>query len=227
MKVTIWPQFSSNHSSMFWVVGTFATTQNAENARQKMLELFAESFHILPDADWETLPLSEFVDDPEEMDLPFDETITRIANILIAQSHDQTWMQRTPFMRMFSHFGAAPVMGIDEFSAVEELQGFNPVCELQFIAPDDTTADQLEARLRITSSDALPPENPEIPFNRTVFDVEIIKRDGRQFALKFQRYGAGGEIEALVAYLEAYRCEGIKLAYTQGSPSANEDKIDS
>lgn len=39
MRISIWQQFSSNHSSGFTVVGEFATRSEAENAANKIREI--------------------------------------------------------------------------------------------------------------------------------------------------------------------------------------------
>lgn len=42
MKVTIWQQFNSNHSSSFTVVGHFATEEKAQQAEEALRQLFTE-----------------------------------------------------------------------------------------------------------------------------------------------------------------------------------------
>jgi hypothetical protein len=42
MKVSIWQQFSSNHSGFFWVVGTFNTTDDADRAFNEIREMLFE-----------------------------------------------------------------------------------------------------------------------------------------------------------------------------------------
>jgi hypothetical protein len=39
MKISLWQQFSSNHSGFFWVVGTFASLAEARNAYEKLREM--------------------------------------------------------------------------------------------------------------------------------------------------------------------------------------------
>src|SRR5215468_2482654 len=41
MRITIWQQYSSNHSSDFTVVGTFQTHEAAENAAQQFRSMLA------------------------------------------------------------------------------------------------------------------------------------------------------------------------------------------
>lgn len=42
MKISIWQQFSSNHSGFFWVVGTFNTTNDADKAFNEIRDMLFE-----------------------------------------------------------------------------------------------------------------------------------------------------------------------------------------
>jgi hypothetical protein len=42
MRVSIWQQFSSNHSGHFWVVGTFKTVEDAQKAYDELRAMLTE-----------------------------------------------------------------------------------------------------------------------------------------------------------------------------------------
>ncbi len=175
MRISLWQQFSSNHSAGYWVVGTFKTVDEAQHAYREMRGIlekleqvmrenpstYAETEQAIakqyqiewtssidwwPDYDW--LQKTK----PEEVNTAgqgiIGGALSNVGNLVTASNPEDTYMSWQPFKVLLEHFGAE-ISGTDRFF-VEETSFFNTHTikpEFRFTAPDKATADALETAI--------------------------------------------------------------------------------
>ncbi len=157
MRISIWQQWSSNHSSMFTIMGTFESEEAAQTAARKISELSERItqfiFEDLDDADFDRYWKHENLT-PFELEL---ETIHQLglagridwfSGISISQvgrvvmlSPDQTWQGPLPVDKLLEQMGARVV--IDGDLAPGNRLDNEPIIRIRCKAPDEETARQL------------------------------------------------------------------------------------
>lgn len=176
MKISIWQQFSSNHSSDFRIVGTFPTFEQAERAAREIQSILRDVASFWRDLspeevqDWrgrlygEITPIeqalshvygvrwSQRADTPHGLDwLPFDSDEAMKAVVLFEKSVfieniSDTHVGAEPFETLLKMWGAS-VVGYYEVG--EGAIGVTLTC----LAPDEATADLLLHDIRLTWQD--------------------------------------------------------------------------
>ncbi len=217
MKLSVWQQFSSNHSSGFTVVGEFATHADAQNAANKIREILKNL------ADWHTQHEEEmenwwssgdWVDDPS----PPEKELAKQYNIEWQGAIDWFWNARVdivldrlvyitpgqrpeadgqPFDQLINRLGGK---GYHEGNIYGDDTGwilFNLTCR----APDENTAAEIYKR--------------RLGFNRR------IKRAGSQLNFYRWRFDEHPELPTLIAQLKTDGCTEIEYNFEQVVPDRN------
>jgi hypothetical protein len=184
MKLSIWQQFSSNHSSMYWVVGVFDTVEQAEESFHKFWETF-EGMNMHPD------DIGLHTSDVSE------EAIQLVGRNIILSNPDQTWMDKVPFTSALEKLGAI-TFGYD-MNVTENDRGL-PDGRLRLKAPSDAIADEIEQSLKIyfsgdmVSDENLPPwHDDETNLKKAMQNSNLILSDNLATAQKtwktqYERY---------------------------------------
>lgn len=122
MKLTIWQQFSSNHSASYTVVGVFASVQEAKQARQKIMAIHEENANWYRDRDLYPLSLKKpspieakyaaqyGFDWKEELDWAWyhpEKPIAHFDRLVIVDTRTvDTWQTGHQFVNLLSAMGA-------------------------------------------------------------------------------------------------------------------------
>jgi hypothetical protein len=147
MKLTLWQQFSSNHSSLFYVVGEFATRDDAVNARAALLKLHEEGMAAFDDNDaFGETTYGQLVEDQYAIDVPLDAVTFVVGNLLVAQENIDTWTYKAPLEALFEHVQAQSITGYDVKTTADDFETIT--LEITFTAPDEVTSLQLDAVFR-------------------------------------------------------------------------------
>lgn len=163
MRLSLWQQFSSNHSARFTVVGEFASKEAAEDAASKMRQFFKEinDWFESPEnveakedrEDGEYAPVSE----PElqisnqlgiiwyESTLdwyPSDGNVMTLDHIVLVQP-SQTWQGGKPLAELLAKYGAKGMVDGDvgDFDSGEAIRHIN--IRFTCLAPTETIAQSI------------------------------------------------------------------------------------
>lgn len=211
MKLSIWQQFSSNHSSSFTVVGEFATRIEAEKAADKIREILQglDDWHTQHEEEMDDWWRSgDWANDPSpfEKDLAaqyniewrgaidwFREANVRIVldRLLYITPGSRPEADGQPFDQLINRLGGK---GYHEGNVYGDDTGwilFNLTCQ----TPDESIATEIYKR--------------RLGFNRR------IKRNGTQLNFYRWRFDEHPELPTLIAQLEAYGCTGIEYNFEQ------------
>src|SRR5262245_22231538 len=125
MKLSLWQQFSSNHSASFTVVGTFESAEKANAAADKLRNILQAIYewhqqhpgHLNQDDLVPTPPEVEFarrygVEWTEAMDWFYDRSVPVLDNSVILES-GETWREPTPFIGILKKLGGTVVYSME------------------------------------------------------------------------------------------------------------------
>jgi len=161
MKVSIWQQFASNHSSFFSVVGAFQTVEEAyhtaEIMRTILLQIAAWRAQQSWSYDYDPTPIEKAFSQQYEVEWPMaldwlngdvdnaqqdiTKALTVVDQLIFVDNPYQTHMGIQPFEGLLRYFGAATA-GFDKAS-IEEFVQYPPTwftITLTCVAPDAATA---------------------------------------------------------------------------------------
>jgi hypothetical protein len=179
VRISIWQQFSSNHSAAYTVVGTFETEENAR-AAATMIEVALQKI----DKWWETLSLEErtlwggkaetpHLTPPEielknqyKVDWPFSihwERDKRFINVfrnflVIGSPHPFIWYGPQPFNGLITRLGGTPSIMASESRNYPDTLLF---ADLTCAAPNENVAQMIASSVKNYYSD---PEGMPIPW---------------------------------------------------------------
>jgi hypothetical protein len=151
VRLTIWQQFSSNHSGIFSVVGTFATEVEARAASESAKDILRRLLPAVQAADrlafsrvaWEIG--IEWQDPPDWMisEIDIDQAVETVGRLVFISNPDQTWNQCAPYRSLLSMLGAEQVGGYD----LDIIESDQPimwvVMTVQCHLPDEGSAKEL------------------------------------------------------------------------------------
>jgi hypothetical protein len=224
MKVSLWRQFSSNHSGSFTVVGTFESPEKANAAAHNLREIIRvirEWHEQHPDHVVDPIPPEEAftrqygVKWDVAVDWYEDESPVKILydNLVVLHAPD-TWSYPLPFLGILKQLGGSVVYN---FEFGEPLAEFH--VKLICVAPDEETASKLAERILAYLPE---PWALRTPWYRDELNDYDLGAEGtlRQlgnalsFDLKFGKLTTG--LPALIHYLEAHGCTRIEYEFVQG-----------
>ncbi|QPC83690.1 hypothetical protein G4Y79_04725 [Phototrophicus methaneseepsis] len=117
MKISIWQQFGSNHSSDFTVVGTFKSVSDAEQAAQTLLEIFGYIVEqridiydakLVPAEVWYAEQYNIAWDRHLDWLYNADQQVTQLENTVIVSSYvASTWMGAAVIDELLPKLGAS------------------------------------------------------------------------------------------------------------------------
>lgn len=157
MRISIWQQWSSNHSSMFTIMGTFESEELAQTAARKISELSERItqfiFEDLADADFDRYWKHELLT-PFELELETTHQIGLAGRIdwfsgisisqvgrVVMLSPDQTWQGPLPVDKLLEQMGARVVIEGD-LAPGNRLDN-EPTIRIRCKAPDEQPAQQI------------------------------------------------------------------------------------
>lgn len=228
MRVSIWQQFSSNHSAGFTVVGTFESAEKASEVATKLSTLF-KSIHewheqhpghvdagnvdpIPPEVEFAQQYSVEWdyaVDWCYEDDSP----VPVLDNSLIL-SPGETWTMPIQFITVLKQLGGTVVYDLDAGETLAEFR-VKLICS----APDEDTASTIASRIL----DYLPePWAKRTPwYQPRLMDYELgaegsLTQLGKALSFDLHFFNLANGLPALIDYLKAQGCTGITYEFVQG-----------
>jgi hypothetical protein len=241
MRLSLWQQFSSNHSASFSLVGQFRTAQEAENAAsviRGILEKIADWYKTHPEIE-EAVRKGDLVNlTPMEAELAKQyglekaweftvdwvnpkhphQGLQSFDNLLFMHNATETWIGAQPFDELLKKLGATIETSVEGITEAE------PVINLTCQAPDEQKAAEIVGKLRSTHTYSSGFAEPQIqlpgkhlPYNG------LIQNDGARIectqiatsTLNFKPVKlvhAAEFLPVLIAYLESQGCTDIVLS---------------
>jgi hypothetical protein len=201
MKVTLWQQFSSNHSNGFSVVGVFETVEDAQKAKARIQKLIDDV------TDWHNNNPPSGISEPErkilkDFKIEWDERpyidrntqdLAIYDNIVEITSASDSWVRMRPFELLLQKLGAD--VGGWEFLTID--------------------ADEETYLFKLTVSCITPDENTasKIIKDEKEFVVETnrgsITQEGNKLTLDGIYFGIY-ELRRIKAYLKGLKCTDIE-----------------
>jgi hypothetical protein len=188
MRMSIWQQFASNHSSSFTVIGQFASEVDAEKAAhevRRIVKAIADYYAEHPDAqqDWlhggiapPTPPEKEMaaryeLEIAEDRGLdwikwytPVEKAVAYFEHIVFVTNTGITWDGAYPFNVILEKLGGSVLVHGNKHHAGEVREkGFNLVRikTLTCVAPDETIADSIATQMnRLLQEHMIAPSKP-------------------------------------------------------------------
>jgi hypothetical protein len=210
MKVTLWQQFSSNHSNSFNVVGVFESIKDASNAQVRLKKLIGDI------TKWRDDNPSQFaITEPErkiaeEFNINWDEKyyflddgqrleIDLFDNIIEVGAPADSWIRKIPVEILLQKYGATAVAGWDAL-ALEYQDGEISV----FNMTAKGTAPDIETLKRIH----------DYCLNRVSIEDEKIKVNG--LTIKFlEDYFDMSKLQLIVNKLREESCTDVEYHLTK------------
>jgi hypothetical protein len=225
MKVSLWQQFSSNHSSEFTVVGRFGSEQEAEDAAEKFRQWMTTILWqggnrgILTEIEAkisEEFKLDWYKDGIEWNGTPnnISEVVRKIENDVFITCPLETWDSPIPFVGLMWKIGAHRV---NNSEGEQQYLFAYLTCE----APDEITTRNLYELIKeyLKQDDYIPP-----PWENEIEDGASVRGEVRGVVwkksnklvmrLQFQEMSYG--IGALIDYLAKNGCRNIKYNFSDG-----------
>jgi hypothetical protein len=158
MRITIWEQFSSNHSASFTIVGRFESDSAAQDAARELRDIMSaiEDWHAQP----ENATISQGAIDPSPVekqaaerygvqwsDYSIDwisspeDTVVVLDNHVVINSMKETWLGPKPFDEIMEKLGGVTMVGGESGEGSIH-------ADIAFKAPDEATATALYEALR-------------------------------------------------------------------------------
>jgi hypothetical protein len=124
MKVTLWQQFSSNHSNGFQVVGIFESVDDATKVETRLKQLLNEATHwhkenpLAGISEAEAQIITEFALSKDETLFVDNNTqdVYRFDNIVELTSSSDSWVRKFPFEELLQKLGATNMAAWDFLS---------------------------------------------------------------------------------------------------------------
>ena len=192
MKVSIWQQFSSNHSSTFEVVGVFERVEDAQNAHFLLANLMADVVQWYETNEWTGKPSQPELDIAQQhkikWEYPIDfvhgestssaKSAVRIYRHMVQVTHiNETWMSKQPFEDLLNKLGAnTAAWDVDSYSA-QTATIFSMTIEAT--APDSETVERLrndwQTRLALTDA-TIEHQESKIAIFYSYFDIDKFRQ---------------------------------------------------
>jgi hypothetical protein len=228
MRVSLWQQFSSNHSGSFTVVGTFESAEKANAAADKLREIiqtiqdwYKQRPELADQAIIDPIPPEvEFARQYDvEWDRPVDwyneESPVSVLDDSVMVLHvPDTWSYPLPFLGILKQFGGSVVY---EFEFGAPLAEFS--IKLTCTAPDEAAASDIAALVNIYLQD---PHFSRPPWHQKGYDVYklgvegALQQTGKTLAFDLHFFTIEKGLPALINYLRAQGCTGIEYHFEQG-----------
>jgi hypothetical protein len=167
MKLSLWQQFSSNHSASFSLVGHFKTAQEAENAAtviRGILEKIADWYKTHPEVEEEVRKGDLVNPTPMEAELAkqyglekaWEFTVDWVNpkhpnqglqifdKLVFLHNATETWVGAQPFDELLKKLGATIETSVEGITETE------PVINLTCLAPDEQKAAEIVGKLHST-----------------------------------------------------------------------------
>jgi hypothetical protein len=110
MKISIWQQFSSNHSALFDLVGTFETPEKAKKMSEILIPILWEGYlyneHY---GKTENLTPKEIEHDKTKFDQELQENLVLYKNMIFLTNLWIDWIGSPPFKELIKLFGGSAV----------------------------------------------------------------------------------------------------------------------
>ncbi len=164
MRISVWQQFSSNHSGGFSVIGQFKIVEEAEKAHliiQDILTVVGEYYRNHPELEEELQEsgMLEFLTPPEEsfakqygltnwdfsLDWAAGGELSRYHNLVFLDSFVETWLDIQPFDDLLRKLGAQLEQKF--YGDTGSQQKTEPVVSLTCSAPSETRAAEIVSEL--------------------------------------------------------------------------------
>lgn len=227
MQITIWEQFSSNHSTSYDIVGTFATKGIAREVADKMRGWLLSILYYDERPDRFAMSLTEkYLSKKYDIEWnedgirwngrpdSIDEVIFQWRNMVIfscpIESHEHT---ATPYIELFCKLGASQ---IHQFFGDPVEMGLYVVCQ----APSEAIAKELLERVNQERPKSLLAEYPWYSGRRRIDNysrVEKILVDGTKLSMKLQ-FLHGVSLINFFNYLEQNSFTDIEFSLIDESP---------
>jgi hypothetical protein len=236
MRLSLWQQFSSNHSAYFTVVGTFESTEKANAAAAELRRILGtiDEWHyqhpgrLNQDGLEPTSPEVEFAQQygVEWTDAPvwFYDSSVPVLDKSVILSSGETWSAPTPFIGILKKLGGAVVYSIE---ADEPLAQFS--VKITCTPSDEAIASQLAERI-LTYLDLPEPWDYRPPWyvddpnkdehnnNQAAEDAEAwgsLNRVGQVLTFDLRFFDLTKGLPALISYLKAQGCTDIEYHFIQ------------
>jgi hypothetical protein len=198
MKVTIWQQFSSNHSASFTIAGKFESIEAAKEAEatlRQIIQRVGDDYRqrYTPDtfpyddeftlSDVEARIKEEYNLENWEhrLDWTFydtaDETVHRYENLVFAGNYSsETWAAHMPFDELLEQFGADVAVSVEGWKS--------DYLRMRCNAPDEQSAITLMEAMNGTAAYNVLPRRNTLTFPQTDFDIPAyVRHSGRQLII--------------------------------------------
>lgn len=230
MRISIWQQFSSNHSNNFQVVGVFKSVETAVEAREKLREILHLVLEFGIDYQDGVPNFAEFVT-AKEFDIEWPQTLDWVSDEMhevVQFDHyvwcgnivGETWLGAPPIDKLMQKLGG-------EILVYQGIGLMVLAAELTCTAPNHKTAKKIFADLQpylellrqAKGRDQIPPWREYADKHETHYYyadhayygyIRQIREKLEFSKLTFARIGHG--LPALIAYLRANECTDIKYS---------------
>jgi hypothetical protein len=230
MRVSIWQQFSSNHSGGFSLIGEFKTIEEAENAvaiMKSMISMIAKwykdhfeeldkqlrKFSILPLTPVEEELAKQYGLTQWEYSVDWAETEANEAlinqglyhyrNLVFLSDPIETWCDAQPFDELLEKLGAR----IEVHSATAQ-DDIVPVVYMTCYAPNETTAAEIVRQLSSSKTFITVPNVRSYPGEISHVDSKI---ECQELEIWHQPH-ISEFLDELVPYLEAQECKNFEFS---------------
>lgn len=231
MKVSIWPQWASNHSSEFIVVGVFETVESAQHATSEIKRLltmltdyYSEHEHGLVEDDKGTpveIAFAKQYQIPAEHwpgidwvyeDSNVEHSVHTLGRMVSVENSDETHSGMEPFNRLLERLGG-------QVFFTTEYEG-QIVVNLTCTAPDDAVANRIYdvfTRFFWMHDEKILASLGGFPAMDEEMTDGSITREGRQIRLNdvLLMFPNCAELAGLVAVFESLGCTDIEYSLEQ------------
>lgn len=246
MKLFLWQQFSSNHSSHFTVVGMFITPEQAEQAATTIRHIlgtiaawssehslyyaedaippteqaFIEQYQLVSHVDeWSRLYAEDaFGDAPAD-----DERLVAVREQLVLVTTWETWLAPTAHYHLMQRLGAVSC-------AVEWTEALTVSLWVTALAPDEAVAAQITAEVsayiaaEMAAADD-PGKDAAVPCPWNVIGeilgtgLSTVMQDGRRLRFDLQFYDVAEGLGPIDRYLRDKGCTDVEYAIRANNPA--------
>ncbi|NDJ53045.1 MAG: hypothetical protein GYB68_08185 [Chloroflexi bacterium] len=249
MKVSIWQQFSSNHSADFTVIGTFQSVDLAQKAEAELRAILAE---IL---DWRENPVNQLegVDQEGWAGQPvtaieqeiaqrygvrwsrlaldwfasrrdIDAAVQRLGSTVFVTSQIETWLGQEPFDALLESLGA-------QVGTIGEASANTAKVHLTAVAPDESTAAAVAdavRRYQLNAIHAAPPwlELPDlVQITLATGEIVTLSREKVLDLLDWQAELQQREQQAAAAFMQSEGYQQIMSEIQEAQLSGETEQV--
>ena len=233
MRVSIWQQFSSNHSGWFTVVGTLESAEKANTAAAKLSEII-QAIHEWHQQHPGHVDQGNVDPIPPEVEFArqygvkwdmavdwFDEKspVSVLDDNVVVLDVSDTWSYPLPFLGILKQLGGSVVysFGMDEPFAEFRVK-------LTCTAPDETVASDLATRILAYLPEPWEQRTPWYPDDLNYDEIAAdavgaegtLRQLGQALAFELHFFEIAKGLPALIQYLQSQGCTGIEYQFVQG-----------